>query len=75
MKLPSGVDVKHDGYFFAADTGGAIKENHIDVFGGVSMTNPFPGFVKSNDKALFDAYLVNDEKIKEKLQNWQRNGG
>jgi len=31
ITLPSGETVKHDGYFFAADTGGAIKQNHIDV--------------------------------------------
>lgn len=25
----------HDGYFFAGDTGAAIKTNHIDVFTGI----------------------------------------
>ena len=25
----------------AADTGGAIKQNHIDVFIGISKNNPF----------------------------------
>jgi 3D (Asp-Asp-Asp) domain-containing protein len=34
--LPSRESALHDGYFFAADVGGAIKDNHIDVFIGVA---------------------------------------
>ena len=30
----NGKTITHDGYFFAADTGGAIRGMHIDVFGG-----------------------------------------
>jgi hypothetical protein len=52
---------------------GAIKENHINIFSGVARTNPFTGFVKNNDKAWLDAYLADDQQIKEKLQNWHRN--
>src|SRR5690606_23300052 len=31
IKLPNGETAIHDGYFFAVDTGGLIKTNHIDV--------------------------------------------
>lgn len=41
IELPNGEKVKHDGYFFAGDTGSAIKKNHIDLFTGVSAVNPF----------------------------------
>jgi 3D (Asp-Asp-Asp) domain-containing protein len=34
ITLPSGRKAVHDGYFFASDRGGAIKDNHIDVFAG-----------------------------------------
>lgn len=65
LTLPSGLKVVHDGYFFAADTGGMIKETHIDVFTGVitAAHNPFPKFVKSKPSGTFDAFLINDAKI------------
>lgn len=66
--LPSGESVLHDGYFFAADVGGAIKNNHIDVFIGVANKNPFP-FVKSNKSGTFDALIVNDSSITNELKN------
>lgn len=59
----------HDGYFFAGDTGGAIKGEHIDVFSGVLISNPFPNFVDKNENFRFDAYLVEDKDIKEHLLN------
>lgn len=63
MTLPDGQMVEHDGYFFAGDTGGAIKQQHIDVFTGVFTGNPFPGFVRSNANKTFDAYLITDPVI------------
>jgi len=65
ITLPSGIKVIHDGYFFAADTGGMIKDNHIDVFTGIvtSENNPFTDFVKSNPQKTFDAFLINDPTI------------
>jgi 3D (Asp-Asp-Asp) domain-containing protein len=63
VTLPSGTVARHDGYFFAADTGGAIKQNHIDVFGGITKKNPFPDFIKSNSADTFEAFLINDPKI------------
>jgi 3D (Asp-Asp-Asp) domain-containing protein len=68
ITLPSGEVVKHDGYFFAADSGKLIKGVHIDVFGGVSTSNPFPGFVKSKETETFTAYIVNDAQIAESLK-------
>ena len=66
LKLPSGVQVVHDGYFFAADTGGAIKNTHIDVFTGTQNPSPF-SFVKSEPSGTFDAFVIKVPEIKERL--------
>lgn len=63
IQFPNGQTVKHDGYFFAGDVGGAIKHTHIDVFSGVQKTNPFPDFVKNGSSKTFEAYRVTDERI------------
>jgi 3D (Asp-Asp-Asp) domain-containing protein len=68
ITLPDGTKEIHDGYFFAGDTGGAIKGAHIDVYIGVAKTNPF-SWVKSTASRTFKAYVVEDEVIKEKLTN------
>jgi 3D (Asp-Asp-Asp) domain-containing protein len=60
VTLPDGTSAVHDGYFFAADTGGAIRQTHIDVFCGVATSNCFPGFVHSDAKKTFDAFVVKD---------------
>lgn len=65
--LPSGTKIKHDGYFFAADVGGAIKQNHIDTFLGITRKNPFP-HVKSDKTKTFEAFTINDSKIKDALK-------
>lgn len=65
--LPSGRKVKHDGYFFAADVGGAIKQNHIDTFLGITDKNPFP-HVKSDKNKTFTAFVINDSQIKDALK-------
>lgn len=57
LTLPDGTKVTHDGYFFAGDTGGLIKQNHIDVFYGINTSNPF-SFVKSRESGTFKAYVV-----------------
>jgi 3D (Asp-Asp-Asp) domain-containing protein len=66
VTLPDGTKVRHDGYFFAGDTGGAIKGTHIDVYIGVSKANPF-SWVKSRESGTFGASLVTDQAIIDKL--------
>ncbi len=61
--LDSGRVIIHDGYFFAGDKGGAIKNNHIDVFIGTHQSAPFFPWIKSNPNQTFDAYIVSDQKI------------
>ena len=61
--LKDGRVIIHDGYFFAGDKGGAIKENHIDVFIGINSDAPFFPWIKSNKEKTFDAYVISDKKI------------
>lgn len=63
IKTPSGRVIIHDGYFFAADKGGAIKGNHIDVYIGVSEKASFFPWIGSNETKTFDAYVIKDPKI------------
>ena len=72
VTLPSGGVANHDGYFYAADTGGAIKENHIDVFAGTTDRNPFPEFIKSNSANTFQAFRINDPQISVALDSIHR---
>ncbi len=66
IPLPKGGSTLHDGYFIATDKGGAIKDNHIDVFIGIAESNPF-SFVKSSSQGTFTAYTVNTQDIKKML--------
>lgn len=59
----NGRVIIHDGYFFAGDKGGAIKDNHIDVFIGTHSSAPFFPWIKSNQEKTFEAYIVSDKKI------------
>lgn len=56
-----GETVKHDGFFFTGDTGSKIIGNHIDVFIGTAVHNPFT-FVTSTPKGTFDAFLMPQKK-------------
>jgi 3D (Asp-Asp-Asp) domain-containing protein len=69
ITLPSGRRVRHDGYFFASDRGGGIKENHVDVFVGHWGENPFPSFISSTPKRTFEAHVVTDERVRPHLHN------
>ncbi|MEQ9229697.1 MAG: 3D domain-containing protein, partial [Cyclobacteriaceae bacterium] len=66
-----GVLVQHDGYFLAADTGSLIKGHHIDVYLGTGKTNPF-AFVKSDEGQPFQAFVVKDEVMRERLLEMHR---
>ena len=63
----SGRVIIHDGYFFAADKGGAIKGSHVDVYIGVSKNANFFPWVSSNESKTFEAYVVKDQKIIQEL--------
>lgn len=56
----------HDGYFFAADTGGAIRDRHVDIFTGDQARNPFE-FVASRSTDHFKAYLVWDAPLRRRF--------
>lgn len=71
IELPNGEKVLHDGYFFAGDTGGAIKENHIDTFTGIYQGNPFPSVIKSSAAKTFEAYVITDPEIVQQLTKIQ----
>jgi 3D (Asp-Asp-Asp) domain-containing protein len=69
ITLPSGRKARHDGYFFASDRGGGIKDNHVDVFVGHWAENPFPSFVSSTPTRTFEAYRIADERVRPHLHN------
>jgi len=57
----------HDGYFYIADKGGAIKGQHVDVFiGNHTKANFFP-WIKSKASGTFQAYEVKDQRIIKEL--------
>lgn len=60
--LPDGGTAVHDGYFFAGDTGGAILENHFDVFIGINNNNPFE-FISNTPRETYDAYVVDNPEV------------
>lgn len=63
ITLENGRVITHDGYFFAGDKGGAIKNNHVDVYIGTHKSAPFFPWIKSNEAKTFTAYKVIDQKI------------
>lgn len=63
ITLASGRVITHDGYFFAADKGGAIKGTHIDVYIGSSLKAPFFPWIGSNESKTFEAFVVKDLQI------------
>jgi 3D (Asp-Asp-Asp) domain-containing protein len=67
VKKTDGSSFKHDGYFFAGDTGGLIIGNHIDVFVSELTQSPFP-FIKSKSSGTFSAYIIKDTAIVRKLR-------
>ena len=63
VKLPTGQTVRHDGYFFAADSGGGIKSGHIDFFTGLITPRPslLPGVDGSDQQ--FAAYVIQNPEL------------
>ncbi|MEM1104820.1 MAG: 3D domain-containing protein [Pseudomonadota bacterium] len=56
-----GAAFTHDGFVFAADRGGAIKDTHIDFFSGNSRRVSFPDVVTSNENRTVDAFIVSPD--------------
>ena len=48
----------HDGWFFAADTGGAIRDQHLDTFTGASAENTLDHVTGSPNGPRFDAQVL-----------------
>lgn len=71
VTLPTGEQVVHDGYFYAADVGSALQGNHVDIFVGTSKRSPF-SFIKSRSGGTFRAFLVQDAEIARTLQALHR---
>ncbi len=69
IPLKDGTTIVHDGYFFAADKGGAIKTNHIDVFTSAHQKPVFFPWIKSNSRKTFKAIVINNSKVKEYLMS------
>jgi 3D (Asp-Asp-Asp) domain-containing protein len=67
IKTRSGREIIHDGYFFAADKGGAIKGSHVDVYIGVSKSASFFPWIGSSETKTFEAFVVKDQKIIDEL--------
>lgn len=63
-----GITKKHDGYFYASDAGSKIIGNHIDIFLGPETINPFI-FATSNQHKTFEAYIIENNAIKTKLES------
>lgn len=72
FKLPNGVTTAHDGYFFAADIGSMIGDNHIDIFTGGEQANPFPKTIRSDKMGTFRAFIVNDSTIRSDFEKLHR---
>ena len=69
IKTRSGRLIVHDGFFFAADKGGAIKGNHVDVYIGVSKSASFFPWIGSAETKTFEAFEVSDPTIIQELLN------
>lgn len=69
FKSEEGIERTHDGYVMAADTGGAIKEDHVDVFTGHFEQEFAPQVIKSRASSTFSAFIVQDPGIIQFLSN------
>jgi 3D (Asp-Asp-Asp) domain-containing protein len=67
-----GIEKTHDGFFYAVDTGGAIKGRLIDFFVGTKITLIFPGIPhrqgNSGQTQFTDAFIVDDPVVKQALR-------
>ena len=68
ITFSSGETIIHDGYFFANDTGGAIKENHIDVYVGNEKHQELSEFVASKASETFPAFIVENQELQDAMK-------
>lgn len=66
VTMEDGQTRLHDGYFYAADTGGSIDGAHIDVYLGFTVNNPFL-FVRSDGADRIEAFIVHELALDESL--------
>jgi 3D (Asp-Asp-Asp) domain-containing protein len=66
-----GRSVVHDGWFFAADVGGAVRDLHIDTFIGTESDTALPQVTNTAAKRV-DAYIVDDPEVIEELARLHR---
>ncbi len=70
VQLPDGSI--HDGYFFSADSGGAIKDEKIDTHVGRhrpgKKSNPFPHATSSKtEQKMFKIHVVNNPELRARM--------
>lgn len=76
ITLPNGEQTTHDGYYFTADTGGALNrhadkpgwELHLDLFTG-NDEKPNLTVITNSAEKRFKAYIVQDERIRTMLES------
>ena len=61
----------HDGWFFAADVGGAIRGLHIDTFTGTQLRPGLPQVTNTADERV-DAFVIDDPAVVESLRRLHR---
>lgn len=68
-----GVAYTHDGWFFAADTGGAITDQHLDTYTGTTEVADLDHVRSDPNAQRFDAQLVPaDDPVAELLRDLHR---
>lgn len=63
--------IVHDGWFFAADVGGAIHGNHIDTFTGSERRVPLPQVTNTRARTV-DAYVMDRPLFRQALRSLHR---
>lgn len=67
IPLKNGREFIHDGYFFAADTGGGLRINQIDIFQGVEKSTGLSRIIKNSRRNRLKIYIVKSEPTRKAL--------
>jgi len=69
IKVSSGREFIHDGYFYIADTGGVLRDDQFDMYVGPNNGEEFlNSFAQSTPDYQFKVYKVKDSKILKDLK-------